>query len=232
MAMATTLAESRTGSLSLSRYEWLRVKAGFDILNISPLTSLHIGRAAVEYFITDPSRLTQLLRYKQWSYLSYLPSRYGHGSCLDHATDCVVARLRQMVSPATHYDEARVVSLYVKALKSLQLALDDPSQCLQPETLCATELLTLFEVCQRLRSVEMVVRYDADAWVFSTALRQYEGSCLDTTCKRRGSSYRASRPRQVRNGIRESSVYGSRRPNCKTSLPYHRLNNSSPTPPR
>jgi hypothetical protein len=40
-----------------------------------------------------------------------------------------------------------VLSLYGKALESLQDALNDPRQCIEPETLCATELLTLFEVC-------------------------------------------------------------------------------------
>lgn len=142
---SASLTTSQIGNLSLNNYELLRIKHGFDIISLSPLTTLHIGRAAVEHFIEDSSQLPSVFKYQRWSYLSYLPSRYGHITCLNCATDCVVARLRQIASPSL-VRSSSVVSLYVNALKSLQSALDDPIQSLHPETLCATELLTLFEV--------------------------------------------------------------------------------------
>jgi hypothetical protein len=134
-----------TANFHLGNFERLRIEEDFDILNLSPLTGLHLGRAGIEYFTSDNFQAKAIFQQKQWSYLSYIPSRYGHTQCLSQATDCVVARLRWMVSSGYRSEETVVLSLYNKALKSLQVALNDPQQCVQPETLCATELLTLFE---------------------------------------------------------------------------------------
>jgi len=43
-------------------------------------------------------------------------------------------------------EDANVTRLYVKALKSLQRAFEDPEHCVHAETLYPTELLALFEV--------------------------------------------------------------------------------------
>jgi hypothetical protein len=42
--------------------------------------------------------------------------------------------------------EATVLLHYTKALRALQAALDDETQRMTPETLCATELLGVYEV--------------------------------------------------------------------------------------
>jgi hypothetical protein len=39
-----------------------------------------------------------------------------------------------------------VLAYYIKALESLQKALDSPKQRFKPEVLCATEILALYEV--------------------------------------------------------------------------------------
>ncbi|KFY51265.1 hypothetical protein V497_09282 [Pseudogymnoascus sp. VKM F-4516 (FW-969)] len=81
--------------------------------------------------------------------LSFIPSRYGEVSSLSHATDCVVAKLRQMITHPDHRhpnSEALVLMHYTKALKALQADLSDKNQWMKPETLCAAELLGAFEM--------------------------------------------------------------------------------------
>ena len=82
--------------------------------------------------------------------LTFIPSRYGHVPSLSHATDCVVAKLQQVIEPPTRRKaaaESAVLLCYNKALRALQADLDDKDRSLMPETLCATELLCIFEVC-------------------------------------------------------------------------------------
>ncbi|OCL09252.1 hypothetical protein AOQ84DRAFT_272020, partial [Glonium stellatum] len=72
--------------------------------------------------------------------------RYGHSACLTDAVDCIVARVRCLVSPAHVSWERLAISLYTKALKSLQAALDSLTQRLTPDILCVTEILALYEL--------------------------------------------------------------------------------------
>ncbi|TVY20779.1 Uncharacterized protein LARI1_G001817 [Lachnellula arida] len=144
--LAQTLTNNFPGSLSAKGYELTSMKSGFDILDLSTLATLHIGRAARAALSQNPHHLIYQLRSrKQWSYLSYLPSLYGHVPCLSDAADCVIARARQIVSPHEKW-EAAVITFYVKALDSLQKALDNPKQRYKPEVLCATEILALYEL--------------------------------------------------------------------------------------
>jgi hypothetical protein len=127
-------------------YELATIKSEFDILDLSNLATTHINRAGRAALSQNPYHLIhQLQSTKQQSYLSFLPSRYGQIPCLSDATDCVIARARHLVSPNTVF-EAAVIAFYVKALDSLQRALDHPRQRYQPEVLCATEVLALYEV--------------------------------------------------------------------------------------
>ena len=133
-------------SLPARGYELTSIKSEFDILDLSNLATTHINRAGRAALSQNPSFLIhQLQSSKQQSYLSFLPSRYGQIPCLSDATDCVIARARQLISPHNNW-EATVIAFYLKALNSLQKALDSPNQRYQPEVLCATEILALYEV--------------------------------------------------------------------------------------
>jgi hypothetical protein len=133
-------------SLPARGYELTSIKSEFDILDLSNLATAHINRAGRAALSQNPYHLIhQLKSCKQQSYLSFLPSRYGQIACLTDATDCVIARARQLISPHKNW-EAAVISFYVKALDSLQRALDSPKQRYLPEVLCATEILALYEV--------------------------------------------------------------------------------------
>ncbi|KAG9243613.1 hypothetical protein BJ878DRAFT_510021 [Calycina marina] len=132
--------------LSARGYELTSMKSDFDVNDLSTLSSLHVNRAARAALSQNPCHLIYQLRsHKQSSYLSYLPSRYGQIPCLSDATDCVIARARQIISPNRGW-EAAVITFYLKALDSLQKALDNPKQRFKPEVLCATEILALYEL--------------------------------------------------------------------------------------
>jgi len=134
--------------LSSKGFELMKIEYGVDILDLSGLITIHVGRAAARILSSDRALLVRLLRCKQqWSYLSYLPSRYGYNACLDDAMHCVTAKMRQIIFSTDQQPSSMVLSLYGKALKSLQAAVNDPVSCLEPNVLCATEILALFEVC-------------------------------------------------------------------------------------
>ena len=142
--------EARTAvrpSLSSSGYESMRIKYGFDLLDVSALTTFHTGRITAQLLSREPLRLATILRYCQWSYFSFLPSRYGYSACLDDATHCLAARLRQWVIAPGDSPNDGVLSLYSKSLSSLQRALNDSDHCLKPEIMCATAILGVYEVC-------------------------------------------------------------------------------------
>ncbi|KAH8670130.1 hypothetical protein BGZ60DRAFT_29241 [Tricladium varicosporioides] len=137
---------SLSPSLSAKGYQLISIKSDFDILDLSTLATLHVGRAARRALSEDAHHLVRQLRsHKRWSYLAYLPQLYGHFPCLSDATDCVIARARQLISPHKNWESA-VITFYVKALESLQKALDNPAQRYRPEVLCATEILALYEL--------------------------------------------------------------------------------------
>ena len=133
-------------SVPSSGYESMRIDYGFDLLDISALTTFHSGRITAQLLAKEPFRLVHILRCRQWSYLSFLPTRYGHSACLDDATRCVAARVRQWMRYPSDPPDDRVLSLYSKSLTSLQSALDDPVLCLLPEVLCAIAILAIYEV--------------------------------------------------------------------------------------
>jgi hypothetical protein len=149
--------ESIPVGLSARGYELTSMKTDFDILDLSTLATLHVGRMARRALSQNPYHLVSQLRaFKQWSYLSFLPSMYGQISCLSDATDCVIARVRQIISPNQNW-EAAVITFYVRALDSLQKALDDPEERFKPEVLCATEILALYEVSDLKRCVKNIL---------------------------------------------------------------------------
>jgi hypothetical protein len=132
---------------SAKGFELVTMKGGFDIIDLSTLATYHVGRATAEALSSDPLQLLGLLDFKQWSYMSYLPSLYGSSACLDNAVDCLIARIRHIITPNGERGEREVIRLYLKAIDSLQKALNSPSQRLAAHVLCATEILALYEVC-------------------------------------------------------------------------------------
>ncbi|KAL6722051.1 hypothetical protein ACLMJK_001156 [Lecanora helva] len=134
------LTPSKTG------YESMILRYDFDILNLSALTGVHCGRTTASALIRKPSQLHDVLRCRQSSYLSFIPSRFGHTACLDDAARCIAIRARQRLLSPTSSPSTEVVAHYAKALTSLHTALDDANRRLEPDVLCAIELLAIYEL--------------------------------------------------------------------------------------
>ena len=166
-------------TLSLQGYEAVVAASNFDVVDLSALVSLRLGRFACMKFSADPSKLTGLLSCSHTSYLTYLPSRYGHSTCLNDAVDCIIARVQQIIFPTDAKLNSMVILRYIKALNSLQKALYSPVECYEAEVLCATEILALYEVSVLSRvirrgsntnfSKKMLNPSNTAAWIRHTA---------------------------------------------------------------
>lgn len=133
--------------MSSMGYESARIEFDFDLRVLGSLTTFHVGRACIGTINAHSSHLVQNFR-PQWSFFSYVPSRYGENTCLTLATNCLLSRIRQILNPERSYWKSRVILSYVEALRGLQKAIDSPSERYNPEVLCATEILALYEVCK------------------------------------------------------------------------------------
>ncbi|KAF7190186.1 hypothetical protein HII31_08517 [Pseudocercospora fuligena] len=125
---ATAYAPSSVlGPLSLmSGYERMRFEYGIDLSMLTVLTNFNVGKSAITTLASDPARLPSLLILEpQYSYLSFVPSRYEHSAVLASATDCVIAKVRAALNPGFQGD-AIARRLYGKALRTLQEAINDP----------------------------------------------------------------------------------------------------------
>lgn len=128
-----------------SGYEGIRNQLDYDILQMPALSAFHIGCITGLTIANQRAPLADALRYRQWLYVPFLPSRYGHYACLDDAIRCVAVRVREWISALVKPSLA-ATSLYARALKSLQVAINDPNQRMQPEILCASQVLSVYEV--------------------------------------------------------------------------------------
>jgi hypothetical protein len=114
--------------------------------DLSALTSIRMAPVAAQAFTTDPRTLKDLLSCRQWSYFEYLYARYGHSPCLDDAIRCLIVASQAVLAPSSKTSNAAVLSHYGTALKSLQKAINDPTRWSDPDTLCAANMLQLFDV--------------------------------------------------------------------------------------
>lgn len=132
--------------ISPNTYASLLVKSNLNFLDLSLLASLEVGRYTGQRLLEDPQNISHFLGGKNWSYCSYVPFHYDESALVRHATDCVVARLRGLLTPMDKVWESLAVSSYLKALSHLQGAINSNSQYLMSETLLATQILGLYEV--------------------------------------------------------------------------------------
>ncbi len=95
---------------------------------------------------SEPGRLPGVLLYRQWSYFSFIPSRFGHVLALDDAFRCLITVAHSNLVPAYKLSGDKILGYYGKALCSLQSAVSDPNSRYTAEVLCATAVLALFEV--------------------------------------------------------------------------------------
>jgi len=134
---------------SAQGFELVSIKYGFEPINLSALTILHVGRTTNHPFEIKSSQLTKLFRLQQHSYLSFLPSHYNESQCLNDAADCLFALVRQLCSAESDVGSWALTSafMYGRALQSLHQAINSEASRLTPETLGATLIMAMVEVC-------------------------------------------------------------------------------------
>ncbi|KAI8623991.1 hypothetical protein F5Y19DRAFT_456424 [Xylariaceae sp. FL1651] len=132
-------------AMSMTGLDLLRAETGIDILRLSVLTEVHSNQVASSALTEQPDQLIILFRLPKKSYLSFMPSRYGHSSCLDDAIRCVATRAKSVLTRQA--PDRKELFLYGTALRSLQIAVNDPGGAWKnPDVLCATQILSIFEV--------------------------------------------------------------------------------------
>ena len=123
--------------------------AGLASFNLNPaevlaVASFHIRRIAAMTIRADPTRLSEVLRYRQWSCVSFALDRVGRSACLDKALLCVASKLQQMTGGSV--TSLSVLSSYTQALGSLQAALQSPEVHDALDLLTTTQLLAIYEL--------------------------------------------------------------------------------------
>jgi hypothetical protein len=121
-------------------------KCNLDFLDLSLLASLEVGRYTGQRLLESPRNMSHFLGGKNWSYWGYVPFHYNQSVLVRNASDCVVARVRCLLTPKATQWESLALSSYSKALLNLQEAINSTPQHPTAEILCATQILGLYEV--------------------------------------------------------------------------------------
>jgi hypothetical protein len=133
--------------VSAGTYPTMLARCNLDCLDLSLLASLEVGRYTGQRLLESPRNLSHFLQGKNWSYFHHVPLYYGESVIIRNATDCVVSRVRCLLSPTDTDWESLAISSYSKALSTLQKAIDCTAEYPSAEVLCATQILGLYEVC-------------------------------------------------------------------------------------
>ncbi|KAK5135796.1 hypothetical protein LTR08_004623 [Meristemomyces frigidus] len=141
-----------SSTITLSDYERVRSKFGVEITDLSTLTHFEVAKSTSALLSLDPSCMTSLTGHYQWSFLDYVPARYGRTACLTAATNAYLARIQMAQAP--NAGSATVCNqLYGVALHALQDALGNESTAMEADVLCATQLLGLHELLDPSRDM-------------------------------------------------------------------------------
>ncbi|KAK4506487.1 hypothetical protein PRZ48_000219 [Zasmidium cellare] len=131
-------------------YERTRAKFCVDIPQLSILTNWSVSRSAIPLLSADPLRLFTLMEEHTWSFLEYIPQMYDSNKCLAAATDCVLAKASEVLTPYPA-SPGQTMKLYAKALRMLQDSISDPCASTSAEVLAATQLMALHELLDTTR---------------------------------------------------------------------------------
>jgi len=129
-----------------SLYEKARRDLDFDVTSLSHLTSILLGRKAAQVLASEPHRLAGLLFENKWSYINFVPIRFEESPLLQDLLFCIASQSRHVLQKQTPANESVLLRRYGTALQRLQKAVGDANECLEPDILCAVELLGVLEV--------------------------------------------------------------------------------------
>jgi hypothetical protein len=133
--------------MPLSGFERLTAETGVNILDLSNLTTIQVGHIATSV-LRERIHLTDLIKSRKLSYLTHVPAKFGSSPCLDDAVRCVAAKACRVLAGFEQGGRSTELSSYGKALRGIQAAINLPGECLDPDVLCAVEILGLYEVCR------------------------------------------------------------------------------------
>jgi hypothetical protein len=136
-------------------YEKARITFDADILQLSALTSIHLGKGASFIFGQGGRSLWKSIEKSPGpSYLDFIPLYYDQSNLVRTAADCVLARLSlSAIQQSNTQSQAHVLRLYGVALSQLQQAINNPKRRMGKDVLLAMSILQLYEV--RITTVGM-----------------------------------------------------------------------------
>jgi hypothetical protein len=132
--------------VSTTTYPSMLARRNLEFLDLSLLASIHIGRNTGQKLLETPMNISHFLKGRAWSYFRFVPFYYDQCELIHNATDCIVARVRCLLTPNDGNLESLAVSSYSNALSHLQRALNSAKQNPTAQILCATQILGLYEV--------------------------------------------------------------------------------------
>jgi hypothetical protein len=135
--------------MPLSGIDRVMSETNINILDLNELTHLHMGHAAGAILSSKPGLLHKLMGCRRDSFLAHVPARFGHTECLDDAVRCIALRAKRFLVQEPVIATETELSLYGKALKSLQAAVNDRTHWTSPDILCAVQILSFYEVLPR-----------------------------------------------------------------------------------
>ncbi|KAF2096224.1 hypothetical protein NA57DRAFT_59280 [Rhizodiscina lignyota] len=127
-------------------YPPMLTKCNVELLDLSFLASLEVGRYTGQKLLENRENLSHFLRAKNWSYLPFVAGYLNQSALVRSATDCVVAQVRSLLTPNEPKWGSIALSSYSKALSKLQAEIDRNTQSPTTEILCATQVLGLYEM--------------------------------------------------------------------------------------
>jgi len=147
--------------LTLSRqgYERVRMEFDFDVICLSPLTTVHFSRAVASTIANDPVRLRQMMAQPVISsFIHQIPCQFEDSRLLQIASRWAMARAQRVFNPYTKIREEKVIMLLGDLLQELRKALEDPMRCVAADTICVSQLLAMLVVIERIKSWEQNIR--------------------------------------------------------------------------
>lgn len=149
-AQSSSRLSPSLSDMPLVGYAKARSNYNFELTWLSAFVTNHIGCATVDPKAPVPHRTTVLDWIDQpgESYLQHIPILYDISPLIKDLVDALLVKARFVLCSKTKQQgvsESEVLSRYGKALRSVQNALKDDQAIHAPETLCATQLIQLYQ---------------------------------------------------------------------------------------
>ncbi|KAK9783820.1 hypothetical protein SCAR479_00379 [Seiridium cardinale] len=126
---------------------WKRATSidGFNLLQLWANVETPVGQA-ISSLIRSGQNPTLSLLHQPKRFLFYIPDRYGQCACLDLAVKALMAKVLELLDPLSSKNTTMALLSHGRALSTMQLAVMSAEYHMQPDVLCAIEILGVVEV--------------------------------------------------------------------------------------